>query len=73
VPVSGTHGMIRLESRPGGTATEERLPVTRALTMAALLLPLLAACNQPPAPVADKTIERGTALPPPGLAEAPRR
>ena len=47
--------------------------MTRALTMAALLLPLLAACNRPPAPVVDKSIERGTALPPPGLAEAPRR
>ncbi|MFC7473204.1 hypothetical protein ACFQS7_02495 [Dankookia sp. GCM10030260] len=47
--------------------------MTRALTLAALLLPLLAACNQPPAPVVDRSIERGTALPPPGLATAPRR
>lgn len=45
----------------------------RFLTMAALLLPLLAACDRPPAPVVDRSIERGTALPPPGLAEAPRR
>jgi hypothetical protein len=47
--------------------------VTRVLTMAALLLPLLAACNRPPAPVVDRSIERGTALPPPGLADASRR
>ena len=47
--------------------------MTRVLTMAALLLPLLAACNRPPAPVVDRSIERGTALPPPGLAETARR
>jgi hypothetical protein len=48
--------------------------MTRVLTMAALLLlPLLAACNRPPAPVVDRSIERGTALPPPGLADASRR
>jgi hypothetical protein len=39
--------------------------VTRVLTMAALLLPLLAACNRPPAPVVDRSIERGTGSQPP--------
>jgi hypothetical protein len=43
------------------------------LTLAALLLPLIAACDRTPAPMVDRSIERGTALPPPGMAEAPRR
>ncbi len=47
--------------------------MSRILSLALLLVPLLAACNRTPAPVVDRSIERGTALPPPGLAEAPRR
>jgi len=47
--------------------------MVRVLSLALLLMPLLAACDRPPSPVVDRSIERGTALPPPGLAEAPRR
>ncbi|WP_165943385.1 hypothetical protein [Roseicella aquatilis] len=43
------------------------------LSLALLLLPLLAACDRSQAPVVDRAIERGTALPPPGLVQAPRR
>jgi hypothetical protein len=46
--------------------------VPRILSLAVLLLPLLAACERTPAPVVDRSIERGTALPPPGLATPPR-
>jgi hypothetical protein len=45
----------------------------RILSLALLLLPLVAACDRPPAPVVDRSIERGTALPPPGLTDAQRR
>ncbi|MDO9710029.1 hypothetical protein [Paracraurococcus lichenis] len=41
-----------------------------ACLFALLLVTLVGACNRPPAPVVDRSIERGTALPPPGLAEA---
>ena len=48
--------------------------MTRILSLAMLLLPMvLAGCNRPPAPMVDRSIERGTALPPPGITEAPRR
>jgi hypothetical protein len=43
----------------------------RMLALAALLLALVGACNGVPAPIVD--VERGTALPPPGLVEASRR
>jgi hypothetical protein len=47
--------------------------LSRILAMATLLLPLTAACDRTPAPMVDRSIERGTALPPPGIAEPPRR
>ncbi|MCB4824776.1 hypothetical protein [Roseicella aerolata] len=48
--------------------------MTRMLSLAVVLVaPLLGACERTPAPMVDRSIERGTALPPPGLAEAPRR
>jgi hypothetical protein len=47
--------------------------LSRFLTLTALLLPMIAACDRTPTPMVDRSIERGTALPPPGMAEAPRR
>ena len=52
---------------------EMRLRKTLCALLAALLLVLVGACERTPAPMVDRNIERGTALPPPGLAEAPRR
>ena len=40
----------------------------------ALLAPLLfGGCERAPAPLPDRSLERGTALPPPGLAPPMRR
>ncbi|NOG71834.1 hypothetical protein [Roseicella sp. DB1501] len=46
--------------------------MSRVLSLAALLLPILAACDRPPSPIPDRGIERGTALPPPGLTPPAR-
>ncbi|WP_158292142.1 hypothetical protein [Paracraurococcus ruber] len=48
--------------------------MTRILGLAALAaLVVAAACERPPTPVVDRSIERGTALPPPGLTQTGRR
>jgi hypothetical protein len=61
--------------QPTGTlALQGREDASRMLSLAmVLLVALLGACERTPAPMVDRSIERGTALPPPGLAEAPRR
>ncbi len=61
------------ESRAGRDPQQGAPPLIRLLSLVALLaLTALGACDRPPAPVVDRSIERGTALPPPGLAAAPR-
>ena len=47
--------------------------MSRILCLAALVFPLAAACDRTPAPLVDRSIERGTALPPPGMALRPAR
>ena len=47
--------------------------MARMLALAALLLVLVGACERAPTPILDRNLERGTALPPPGLVEASRR
>ncbi|WP_165838863.1 hypothetical protein [Roseicella frigidaeris] len=44
----------------------------RILCLAVLLMPLLGACDRPPAPIPDRGLQRGTALPPPGLTPPAR-
>jgi hypothetical protein len=74
VPWRGGAGIMAAESRAGRDPQDGELPLTRMHSLAALLLlVLVGACERTPAPVMDRSIEHGTALPPPGLGEAPRR
>jgi hypothetical protein len=62
------------ESRAGRDCQQGEPSLTRTFSLAALLVAVLAgACDRTPAPMLDRSIERGTALPPPDLAAAPRR
>ena len=49
------------------------MPLHPAPLAALLVALLLAACGSTVSPIADSRIERGTALPPPGLSEPPAR
>lgn len=69
----GMDVMMADESRLRRDRHRGMIAVSQLLRLAVLLLPVLGACERAPAPILDRAVQRGTALPPPDLADPPRR